>query len=1244
MADLPDRIGAYRIESVLGAGGMGVVYRARHGETGALAALKTVRAVDARLLAVLRREIHALSRLQHPDIIPVRDHGVVDGRPWYAMDLLAGTTFASCLAKVWHTMPSSADATPPVAGPQGPSADRSDSSEPATPLDVRTLLDGPTRLDTEKPFDASTLIDTEAAPDAFRPIGTEKTFDTSTLLEAATPQDLSTLLDASPALGPQRPAASGQRGVVPPVPRLPAGGGQLSRLLVIVRRLCAPLAFLHGEGIVHGDMKPENVLLRSDDSPVLGDFGLAVDVGGARGREILTVSAGIRGTVAYMAPEQILSGQVDARTDLYALGCILYEALVGRPPFVGPAQRVLYQHIHHAPLPPSRIVSGIPDRLEPLVLRLLAKQPRERIGYADDLAKMLGAFLHEPSEAAHRPRPQAYLYRSELAGRQRELRRLERLLEHGRHGTGLCAWIGGESGVGKTRFAAELGLRADSLGFQVITGQCIQKQPGSATVGLPLQPLRPFLRTVADRCREKGPGEVDRLLGRRGPVLALYEPSLALAAGEATWPEPARLAPDAARRRLLDYLLQTFEAMARERALLLILDDLQWCDELTLAFLRHLSGGRVHEIPLCVLGTYRTEELDEGLGQLVEMPDTEVCMLDRLDQPSIGQMVADMLALDEPPGEFIRFLFQESEGNPFFVAEYLRTAVATEVLQRDEHGGWRLASVSRDTYESLELPHSLAELVALRLEGLSRDGQQMVEIASVLGRELETHILERATGLGILPHLEAVQELLARQVLETAGSGKLRFLHHKLREITYADIIAEQRQRLHRRAAAAIEGEATGRTDLEKHADLGHHRSLGGEPEKALHHYRSAGALATEISANTEAIHYYRSALEQIDRPGSNVTTAASRAAASELQGKLGAVLALVGRQAEARQSYKAAIDHLTDEQRLAHADLQRGIGKTWEIHHEHAEALRGYAAAAEQLGDEPFAPTTAWWKSWVEVRLDRAWVHYWRAETKPMQAQLELVRRPLEDHGTALQRARFFDLMANLGHRRERYRASRQTVDYSRQALEASREAGDQVQIAEALFELGFAQFFHGDLPTASETLADALSEAKRIGDLTRQVRSLTYLTWSHRRARRQDLVAARAAECLQSAEESGIAIYVATSLAHLAWVDWHLGEHASVERRCREALATWHNSSVAFAFRSIAALPLSSVLLARDELAEPLDLIQAALAPSQGRLSDELSGALHEALELGHSQQHAAARESLERAIVLADETGYL
>ncbi|HZH17731.1 MAG TPA: serine/threonine-protein kinase, partial [Archangium sp.] len=372
-------IGPYRLLGKLSSGGMGVVYRARLDETGELVALKTVRVPEAPMLRGIRREIHALRRIQHPGVVRVLAEGVRDGLPWYAMELIEGLTLRRYLDELWKRDP---------------------------------------RLTTDVVTQAVSSPESAGAPAAsgisFRSFG-------------------------PPPLEQRRDAAL----------------TRLDEVLTLARRLCSALAFLHGEGIVHRDLKPENIVIRPDGTPVLVDFGLASAFGGPLGRESLDVSGSMEGSYVYMAPEQIKGGLVDARADLYSLGCILYELVVGQPPFAGSGWDVLRRHLQEQPHPLSAWVHGVPPELDALAWRMLAKVPRERIGYAADVGAALAGLGAEELPRPPRGSPRPYLYRPEFVGRQRLLLELEQRLALAREGNGGCLLIAGESGAGKTRVVME---------------------------------------------------------------------------------------------------------------------------------------------------------------------------------------------------------------------------------------------------------------------------------------------------------------------------------------------------------------------------------------------------------------------------------------------------------------------------------------------------------------------------------------------------------------------------------------------------------------------------------------------------------------------------------------------------------------------------------------------------------------------------------------------------------------------
>ncbi|MGZ5968127.1 MAG: serine/threonine-protein kinase, partial [Polyangiales bacterium] len=658
--------------------------------------------------------------------------------------------------------------------------------------------------------------------------------------------------------GVQAPRENGHH----PKARGVAANGQLGRVLTLTRRICVPLAFLHGEGIVHSDIKPQNIFVKPGDVPVIMDFGLAGRVAGAASREVAEVVTKVAGTPAYMAPEQIRLTGIDARTDLYALGCVLYELLTGQPPFVG-GHDVLVRHLTREPVAPSQLVDGVPAALDALVLALLAKKPRDRVGHADDVARVLEELGAEQEPYGSTVRARAYVYRPELAGRESAVRELQAYVERPKLGSGACVLVGGESGIGKTFLATEVARRVGSE-LQVVASTCAPR--GALRRGGELQPFQELFGVIADRCIAMGEETTERLLGPRAKILGAFSPRLMRLPGIDALPDPPDLSGPAARETILAALRETVAAFSREQPLLLLLDDLQWADELTFAFLSSLPDRFLEEHPLAILATYRSDEVDRALGELLAKPWVHSVQVGRLEPSTVRALVCDMLAIEAPPDAFVRFLARQSEGNPFFVAEYLRTAVAEGILERSHDRisfGKRAAPMDSGVFEQLQLPRTLRDLVRRRLDSLTASARAACDVASVLGREVDAEVLQSAAGISEVEAMEAVAELLARQVLETRDGGRLFFVHDKLREVTYEDIAAGRRRDLHHAAARALET----RPDAEAFAPaLAHHWTMAAVDHKALEWLEKAAFQARSHAAYGEAASLFARAIEVADR------------------------------------------------------------------------------------------------------------------------------------------------------------------------------------------------------------------------------------------------------------------------------------------------------------------------------------------------------------------------------------------
>ncbi len=762
-----DRFGPYRVVGVLGRGAMGVVHSAVHDETGLPVAVKTVGTPSSRSLVAIRHEIEFLKRTQHQGVVQIFADGVIDGDPWYAMELLDGMTLEALHRSLWKRQ-----AVAVARAAQG-----------------------------------------GAAP------GFAPTADAERLVEVVS----------------------------------------------IFARLCGPLSFIHRAGIVHCDLKPANVWVRRDSRPVLMDFGLLSRAGGAIGRETLE-TGGLRGTLSYLAPEIIRGRIADARADLYSLGCMLYESVTGRPPFVAASARDLLQaHLYEEPRPPSALVEGLPPVLDDLLGNLLAKRPERRLGGADMVEEILSDLLPEGSRSAS-PAPAPYLFRPRMVGRDAVLEQLQGLRREVMGGRGRLVLLGGESGIGKTFLASELARLAARGGFQVVTGECVplaathSSQQLSSTA---LEPFRGLLQRAADRCRG-GPEIVGQLFSspRTIRLLVRYEPALAYLVDDDQVEIPA-LPPPAERDRALEAMREVLSGMAMSMPLLLVIDDIQWADDLSLAFFEAINEEFLASTPVLIVALYRTEEVSGAIARLQGAPHVRAIELERLDDGALEVMVGDLLSRS-PPQALVRALALHSEGNPFFVAEYLRAA-ASEGLLVQGIDGWRVADRpgAPRAFDDLAFPRSLHNLLERRLQLLSEGAQRLVEGAAVLGREFQLSML--ATVCGVTPAEMGpwVDEMVGRQLIERSRDAGLRFAHDKIRELAYDRIAAERRRGLHLAAGTGLEASSAGQPETAvRYAELAYHFRNGSVPVRAIDYFEKAADHALRSSANADAVRLFREAMD----------------------------------------------------------------------------------------------------------------------------------------------------------------------------------------------------------------------------------------------------------------------------------------------------------------------------------------------------------------------------------------------
>jgi class 3 adenylate cyclase len=559
---------------------------------------------------------------------------------------------------------------------------------------------------------------------------------------------------------------------------------------------------------------------------------------------------------------------------------------------------------------------------------------------------------------ADEPRPRADLQRRAgpgqllcpvLVGRERELAVFAGTLADASAGRGAMVFVSGEPGIGKSAFAREAASAGQAKGFGLMAGAAVQWESG-----LPYAPFLSALRSGFDA------DTLRAVVTREAPDIAPLLPEL----GQA----PIAVSSPLERHRIGRAFNDLFLGLSRQAPLLVVLEDLHWVDEASIALLQQLTP-ELQRVPVVVLITYRSDEvlrrhpLSVLIADLLRARLATSLPLAALDSTQTDELIEATLTGAQLDRDTRAAIYARSEGNALFTEELLKSLVDAGAIVQQTDRGWHRSGSAK-----LPLPETLRDLVIARVERLRPSTAATLAAASVIGGRFDYQTLRRIhpTQESELTNdlRQAVDEQLVVEQRE-GGGASFAFRHALTREVIYDDLLLPERRRLHLLVAEALLTDGPAAPAL-----VAEHLSAGGDRQRAAAAYEDAGNAALAINAAAEAAAHFEAAMKASDRPTTRQYLGLARAF-------------LPTDHAKARAAAEHGITLLgSDDDLTRRVELMHCAGQARWLMGDAAGNLELARAAVDLLRDEPDSPVKAdafaWYAGTLSTRGDVATAREW--------------------------------------------------------------------------------------------------------------------------------------------------------------------------------------------------------------------------------------------------------------------------
>jgi tetratricopeptide (TPR) repeat protein len=784
--------------------------------------------------------------------------------------------------------------------------------------------------------------------------------------------------------------------------------------LHIGREIANGLDAIHSLGVVHRDLKPENILITREHVLKVMDLGVARVTGGA---DRLSAVGTFVGSALYASPEQFAGAEddVDARSDLHALGLVLYELATGTHPYDAPdAAQIMRRLLDETPRP----VTQLNPRLTPFfgeVLRVLLEKERDqRFQSARELADVLAegeesewwkARAKDVRMRADGPRrPIRVKPETPVVGRDHELGRLAAEWESVKAGEGRVVLVEGDAGIGKTRLVDEFVAQLDELG----------DPPNYLTGGFPPGGAAGSSAFAAAFREFFGDEDVEEAARPRlAQTPYLVDAFAALLRGEST-PQGAE---PLTRESLETVFVHMLRSLAEERPTIFFVEDLHAAPEQGLALFAALALA-VPGHRLMLVGSARPELDPTWASTLASLPHAKRIALTRLGLKDVARLLVAAVGSERLADEIGFQIVAKSGGNPFFVFEILKSLRERGDLVRQETGIW--ASI-RPVIE-IAIPSSLQEIVRSRIASLTEEEREVLEPAACCGFEFDPRLVGDAMKIDRVVMLKVLAKIERSHRLVHSLGDRCVFDNEEVRDALKAGVPEALQREYHAAIAETIEareakssasGRADGNVDGPVAVELTDHFLAAGLARRALRYAGRAmehldGASAADLAADLSQ--------RVLAAPGGPKGDERVRLLLSQADR-----LDLLGRGEEERLALEEAL-RLADEARdtpsrararIGLARLSRNLALYDEARAFADEAL-GIATGASDLNAQAMATELLGDLSLERGRHDEARVHYER--------EIEMRRAAGDRAGEASATGRLGGVYRRLGRYEEAY------------------------------------------------------------------------------------------------------------------------------------------------------------------------------------------------------------------------------